>query len=88
MLVVVVLDEGLVAHAGFLLDEDRGLCYFAEAGGVGVAGFEDHGCLVAAAVPAVPGMLTVSGVILRMDKVARKIWSRTRGGSGAISFVM
>lgn len=42
MLVVVVLDEGFVAHAGFLFDEDGGFDDFAEAGCVGVARFEDH----------------------------------------------
>lgn len=43
VLVVVVVDEVFVAHAGFLLDEDAGFDDFAEACGVGVAGFEDHG---------------------------------------------
>lgn len=39
MLMVVVLDEVLVAHAGFLLHEDRDFDHFAETRGIGIAGF-------------------------------------------------
>ena len=42
VLVVVVVDEGLVAEARLLAHEDGGFDDFAEAGCVGVAGFEDH----------------------------------------------
>ena len=43
VLVVVVLDEVFIAHAGFLLHQDGGLDYFPESSCVWVAGFEDHG---------------------------------------------
>lgn len=39
VLVVVMLDEVGVAHAGFLLHEDGGFDDFTEAGGIGIAGF-------------------------------------------------
>ena len=39
MLMVVVLDEVLIAHAGFLLHEDGGLDHFAETRGISIAGF-------------------------------------------------
>lgn len=38
MFMVVVLDEVLIAHAGFLLHKDRGFDHFAETGGIGIAG--------------------------------------------------
>jgi hypothetical protein len=42
VLVVIMLDESLVAHAGFLLYEDCSLDDLAEAGCVWIAGFEHH----------------------------------------------
>ena len=42
VLVVVMLDEIGVAHAGFLSYEDGGFDDFAEACCRGIAGFEDH----------------------------------------------
>nr|POE72907.1 hypothetical protein CFP56_30846 [Quercus suber] len=40
--VVIVLDEGRVAHAWLLLDEDRRFGHFPETRRVGISGFEDH----------------------------------------------
>ena len=45
VLVVVVCDEVLVAHAGLLFHQDGGFDDFAEAGCIRVASFEDHGDL-------------------------------------------
>ena len=42
VLVIVVLDEGFVAHPGLLLDEHAYFGYFAEARCAGVTGFQDH----------------------------------------------
>ena len=42
MFMVVMLDEVVIAHAGFLLHEDCGFDHFAETRGIGIASFQDH----------------------------------------------